>query len=146
MPSSDPDGTKYTLRLIPENDVGHHVVVLDVSLSRSNGKESKSNLLEPQGRWHGYQPYIFAASDFAQGGNGSRGQNSRTFYLRSECKSRLRLRVSKLTPHRPLLLPRNCRISSPTWLYHQATSHWPPTASLILLGSPSSRPKAPQEG
>jgi len=81
VPLIAPDGTKYTLRLIPENDVGHHVVVLDVSLSRSNGKESKSNLLEPQGRWHGYQPYIFAASDFAQGGNGSQGQNSRTIDL-----------------------------------------------------------------
>ncbi len=81
VPLIAPDGTKYTLRLIPGDDVGHHVVVLDVSLSRSNGKESKSNLLEPHGTWHGYQPYIFVASDFAQTGNSSQGQNTRTIDL-----------------------------------------------------------------
>jgi hypothetical protein len=76
-----PSGANYKLRLIPENDVGHHVVVLSLALNKPDSQTPRLNLLEPPGRWHGYQPYIFAASDFVQSVNGPLDQHVRTIDL-----------------------------------------------------------------
>lgn len=81
VPLVGPNRARYTLRLIPENDTHHHVVVLTLALTRRDDQGLKSNLLEPPGRWHGYQPYIFAASDFAQSVNGPLGKHMRTIDL-----------------------------------------------------------------
>ncbi len=62
-----PDGVAYRLSLMPELDVGGHVVVLDLVLQRINTRRSNWNLLYPTGNWHGYQPFFFGASDFARG-------------------------------------------------------------------------------
>jgi hypothetical protein len=62
-----PNGTTYRLSLIPELDVGKHVVVLDLVLQRVGRRNDDPNLLDSTGKLHGYQPYFFAASDFAGG-------------------------------------------------------------------------------
>ena len=62
-----PRGVTYRLSLVPEFDVGKHVVVLDLVLQRADQKDDDSNLLDSTGKLHGYQPYFFAASDFAGG-------------------------------------------------------------------------------
>ncbi len=62
-----PAGLAYRLSLVPDFDVGRHVVVLDLLLQRSDAKNTNANLVDPTGRLHGYQPYVFAASDFAHG-------------------------------------------------------------------------------
>jgi hypothetical protein len=62
-----PRGVTYRLSLVPELDVAKHVVVLDLVLQRIDEKISGANLLDSSGNRHGYQPYIFAASDFANG-------------------------------------------------------------------------------
>ena len=56
----------YIVRLTGEKDVSGNDVVVDLSLSAASNA-SKTNLLEPKGHWHGYQPFFFAASDFAKG-------------------------------------------------------------------------------
>lgn len=62
-----PRGEKFRLSLVPEFDVGKHVVVLELVLQRPDKKGDDSNLLDSTGKLHGYQPYFFAASDFARG-------------------------------------------------------------------------------
>jgi hypothetical protein len=62
-------GVIYRLSLVPDSDNGKHVVVMDLVLARSDKKASvyDSNLLEPKGMWHGYEPFIFAAHDYVRG-------------------------------------------------------------------------------
>lgn len=62
-----PTEGNYRLSLIPEFDVRKHVVNLELFLERSDEKGNGQNLLDVTGRLHGYQPYYFAASDFARG-------------------------------------------------------------------------------
>jgi len=62
-----PTGTMYRLSLIPDLDVGKHIVVLDLVLQRAGRHKDDSNLLDSTGKLHGYQQYDFAASDFAHG-------------------------------------------------------------------------------
>ena len=66
-----PRGATYRLSLIPDFDIGKHVVVLELVLQRRGRKRDDSNLLDPTGKLHGYQPYSFAASDFARGAQNS---------------------------------------------------------------------------
>src|ERR1035441_3396478 len=66
-----PRGATYRLSLIPDFDIGKHVVVLELVLQRRGRKRDDSNLLHPTGKLHGYQPYSFAASDFARGAQNS---------------------------------------------------------------------------
>lgn len=62
-----PSGVTYQLSLVPELDVKKHVVVLDLLLQKPGQTEDDPNLLDSTGKLHGYQPYVFAASDFAGG-------------------------------------------------------------------------------
>jgi hypothetical protein len=61
-----PSGAKYRLSLIPQLDAGDHVVVLELELRGRETEPDNSNFLDT-GKLHGYQPYFFAASDFARG-------------------------------------------------------------------------------
>jgi hypothetical protein len=76
-----PSGAKYQLSLIPQFDVENHVVVLELVLRQAEEKVGDSNLLDVTGRLHGYQPYFFAASDFAQGAQRSIYGRSRVIDL-----------------------------------------------------------------
>jgi len=64
-------GAMYRLLLIPDLDVEKHVVVLNLVLQKEGRKTDDSNLLDSTGKLHGYQPYFFAASDFAHGAKNS---------------------------------------------------------------------------
>jgi len=60
-------GVTYRLSLVPDYDVEKHVVVLGLVLQRPSEREDDMNLLDSTEKLHGYQPYDFAASDFAEG-------------------------------------------------------------------------------
>jgi len=60
-----PNRQRYILLLKPDLDINRHVVEVDLILHRSS-KRTGRNLLEPLGAWHGYQPFKFAALDFAR--------------------------------------------------------------------------------
>lgn len=77
-----PSGTRYRLSLVPELDLGQHVVVLDLVLQKPGRETDDSNLLDVTGRLHGYQPYVFAASDFVRGAQKSVYGESRVINLR----------------------------------------------------------------
>jgi hypothetical protein len=77
-----PRGVTYRLSLVPEFDVGKHVVVLDLVLQRPDKKGDDSNLLDSTGKLHGYQPYFFAASDFTHGAQKSAYGDLRVINLR----------------------------------------------------------------
>lgn len=62
-----PRGVTYQLSLVPDLDVKKHVVVLDLVLQKPGQTEDEPNLLDSTGSLHGYQTYVFAASDFAGG-------------------------------------------------------------------------------
>ena len=74
-------GVTYRLSLVPDLDVGNHVVVLELFLQKSAGTNGDANLLYPSGRWHGYQPFFFAASDFAHGAKKSSYGDTRVMNL-----------------------------------------------------------------
>jgi hypothetical protein len=74
-------GITYRLSLIPDIDVGKHVVVLDLALQRPGEGADGTNLLDSTGKLHGYQPYVFAASDFAGGAQRSAYGDSREIVL-----------------------------------------------------------------
>jgi len=61
----------YELTLVPELDVGKHVVVLELVLHRPGRRNKDSNLFDPTGRLFGYQRWDFAASDFVRGAQDS---------------------------------------------------------------------------
>jgi hypothetical protein len=67
-----PRGITYRLSLVPERDVRQQVVVLDLVLQKQFGNGKDTNLLDTTGKLHGYQPYVLAASDFANGAQESR--------------------------------------------------------------------------
>ena len=62
-----PDESRYILSLSPQFDVSRRVVVIELTIRRAHGKNNSSNLFDPTSKWHGYQKWIFAASDFASG-------------------------------------------------------------------------------
>lgn len=63
-----PRGFTYRLSLIPDSDVGKHVVGLDLVLHKPSEQATDyGNLLDPTGMLHGYQPYTFGAFDYAKG-------------------------------------------------------------------------------
>lgn len=76
-----PHGVAYRFFLSPEFDTGRHIVVLDLVLQKLGSKKNESNLLDSTGKLHGYQPYIFAASDFANGAEKSVFGGVRTIVL-----------------------------------------------------------------
>jgi hypothetical protein len=86
-------GTAYRLSLIPELDLGRHVVVLDLVLQRSGRRRDDSNLLDSTGKLHGYQMYNFAASDFARGAKNSAYGDLRVFDLH-QLRIEMRVKVA----------------------------------------------------
>ena len=76
-----PHGVTYRLSLVPELDVKKHVVVLDLVLQKPGQTEDDPNLLDSTGKLHGYQPYVFPASDFAGGAHKSAYGESRVIDL-----------------------------------------------------------------
>jgi hypothetical protein len=74
---------KYTLSLEPDFDVYHRIVVLTLVMHHVDEDEDAQNLLDPSGRAHGYQKYIFAASDFANGPERSVYGESRSILIDS---------------------------------------------------------------
>ena len=76
-----PRGVTYRLSLVPELDVRKHVVVLDLFLQKPGQTEDDPNLLDSTGKLHGYQPYVFPASDFAGGAHKSAYGESRVLNL-----------------------------------------------------------------
>ena len=77
-----PRGDTYRLSLVADFDVRRHVVTLDLVLQRPGKNVHDSNLLDSTGNLHGYQPYVFAASDFAGGAQKSAYGESRVIDLR----------------------------------------------------------------
>ena len=84
-----PSGKAYRLSLVPEPDIRNHVVVLELVLQKRAGRNDP-NLLDWTGKLHGYQPYFFAASDFARGPQHSAYGEVRVIELR---KLGMRMRV-----------------------------------------------------
>jgi hypothetical protein len=78
------------LFLLPEVDVAHQVVVIDLILQRIGSRSKDTNLLEPPGHWHGYQPFSFVASDFAPGAVRSPNPDLRVIDVR---KLRIQLQI-----------------------------------------------------
>ena len=75
-----PSGVTYRLLLVPDFDVRKHVVVLDLVLKKPE-QANNTNLLDPTGKLHGYQPYVFPASDFVVGARKSTYGESRVIKL-----------------------------------------------------------------
>jgi hypothetical protein len=88
-----PRGVTYRLSLVPEPDVKKHVVVLDLVLQKPGQTEDDPNLLDSTGNLHGYQPHIFAASDFAGGAQKSAYGESRVIDL-PKLGMQMRVKVS----------------------------------------------------
>jgi hypothetical protein len=84
-----PSGKAYRLSLVPDHDIRNHVVVLELVLQKRAGRND-ANLLDWTGKLHGYQPYSFAASDFARGAQDSIYGEERVIELR---KLGMRMRV-----------------------------------------------------
>ena len=94
-PLKAPGGKVYRLSLIPQMDINRHVVVLELSLKRPGTKKDDSNLLDAAGKLHGYQPYFFAASDFAQGAQKSTYGDTRVIEL-PHLGMKVRIRVASV--------------------------------------------------
>jgi hypothetical protein len=62
-----PDGRIYRVFLEPDFDVQHGVAVLNLVLQPVSSRSENTNLLVVNERWHGYQPFTFAAMDYANG-------------------------------------------------------------------------------
>lgn len=84
-----PSGKAYRLSLVPDRDIRNHVVVLELVLQKKAGRNDP-NLLDWTGKLHGYQPYSFAASDFARGPQNSTYGDERVIESR---KLGMRIRV-----------------------------------------------------
>jgi hypothetical protein len=83
IPIKSIDGsTAYVLSLEPQYDVGHHIVTLELILHYPDDKTNAPNLLEPEGKWHGLQSYIFGAYDLAKGVKKSAFGKKRIIYLK----------------------------------------------------------------
>jgi hypothetical protein len=72
----------YVLSLEPEFDIGNHLVTLELVLRRSGDKANATNLLAPNERWHGLQPWMFNANDLASGPQKSGFGNTRSLSLK----------------------------------------------------------------
>ena len=57
----------YRLQLSVDPTVDDVASNLSLLLLPLNAPPDADNLLEPPGRWHGYQPFFFAADDFKNG-------------------------------------------------------------------------------
>jgi len=89
-PVTSPDGrVLYILSLEPEIDVHNRIVCVDVDLHRPGVRDT--NLLEPEGRWHGIQPYTLVADDLVRGPDRSIYGDSRLIVAR---KLGLALRIT----------------------------------------------------
>jgi hypothetical protein len=73
----------YDLSLEPDFDVGHHVVVLNLVLRGPADSSDSPNRFDPTSKAHGYQKYVFAASDFSNGIQKSMYGKKRTIELDS---------------------------------------------------------------
>lgn len=94
-----PRGVAYRLFLSPELDTGKHIVVVDLVLQKLGSENGGTNLLDSTGRLHGYQPYIFAASDFSQGAQKSVFGGIRTIALdRLNMKLIIKVKDSSVSP------------------------------------------------
>ena len=60
-------GATYRLTLTPHPSVHGVVSDIELVLQRQADPANAPNLLDPPGNWPGYQPYIFAATDFKAG-------------------------------------------------------------------------------
>lgn len=80
---TSPGGQAYRLSLLPEKDTAGRVVVLELVLQKRSSTDHEANLLDTTGRLHGYQPYFFAASDFAHGAYRSAYDDKRDMNIRS---------------------------------------------------------------
>jgi hypothetical protein len=76
--------------------VGKRVVALHLILQRPDERDDDSNLLDSTGKLRGYQPYYFAASDFAGGVQKSAYGELRVIDLR---KLGLQMRVKVADVH-----------------------------------------------
>jgi hypothetical protein len=84
VPINSTDGNPvYVLSLEPDFDVGHHIVVLELVLRGPHDKTDAPNRLDPTGRAHGYQAYIFGGRDFTQGAKKSLYGEKRTVFLKN---------------------------------------------------------------
>ncbi len=91
-----PRGLTYRLSLVPDFDVRKHVVVLDLVLQGPGKNADDATLLDSTGNLHGYQPYVFAASDFVAGAQKSAYGESRVIDLR---KRGMEMRVKVAEVH-----------------------------------------------
>lgn len=91
-----PHGITYQLSLVPDSDGYGNVIVLDLFLQKPGVKPDHSNFLDWTGKLHGYQPYVFAASDFAGGAQKSMYGESRKIDLP---KLGMQMRVKVLDVH-----------------------------------------------
>jgi len=57
----------YVIKFVPDGPQADHVNHIDLFMQRPRANADASNLLEPEGNWHGLQAYDFVASDFVQG-------------------------------------------------------------------------------
>jgi len=98
----------FRLSLDPDYDIHHNITVLVLSLRHQSDSADASNLLDPTGRSHGYQSYIFAASDFVYGARQSLYGEKRTVIL-DQLGLHLRIDVSKASveviPERSMVEP-----------------------------------------
>ncbi|HTY65744.1 MAG TPA: hypothetical protein VMH36_03775 [Alphaproteobacteria bacterium] len=73
---------RYSLWLEPEFDVTRHLSSLELVLQKAGSDTAATNMLDPPGHWHGYQKYMFAASDFARGPEQSAYGRTRTMSVK----------------------------------------------------------------
>jgi hypothetical protein len=79
VPIKSTDGrTVYVLSFDSFLWVSGQVEGVDLILKRPHDRADAPNLLEPPGRWHGLQDYMFAADDLAKGAQNSAFGEQRT--------------------------------------------------------------------
>jgi len=87
----------YALSLEPQTDAARHVIGLELVLHNAHAeKDGGDNLLYRSPLWHGYQSFIFAASDFVHGPEKSTYGRVRQFHL-DRLRIDVRLEVSAAT-------------------------------------------------
>jgi len=63
----EPHGELYRFRLNPERNIDGDLTNMELVMEDATRTARTRNLLYPQGNWHGYQAFFFAASDFVHG-------------------------------------------------------------------------------
>lgn len=83
-PVKSPDGkTVYILSLVPDYGPYHHLLTIELRLSRPDDAPGSANLLDPSGKLLELQAYHFNARDFSHGIAKSAFGPVRTFTLPS---------------------------------------------------------------